>query len=244
MTFLRRDRWNSVAKSDCYPPLLPNPLDITTNVAGNPPIFLNEHWLASGRRAPASIIKLLNNQVDYLMRALEQGQNACSATLTDLFRLAQHASSAIPNMQPKTASSEWVNLAEGKPFVLSSYHAACPNERVVMDKGPYFFHTAEGRNEFITIDLEAECRLFELLIRNRSNVCQERARCLFYCALNALKPDLSQGFPVSIDESFIKISHHISVTNLRGCQARYLTIFSPEKTLLHLAAVKIFGKQL
>lgn len=246
LTFLRRDRWDGVAPSDCHPPLLPHPLDVSQNVAKKPPLFLNEHWLESGQRAPESTIKMLSDQVSYLTQALKQAQSVPASpdnpdVLAALHRLAQHAASTLPALQSKPAATDLVDLAAGKAFALSSKHAACPKELIVMETRPFFFHTGEGRNQFITIDLETECRLFELHIANRSNACQERARCLFYCAHNEPTPNLKQGLPVTVDEAFLKQIDHISVTDLRGCQARYLTIFSPEKTHLHFAAVKILG---
>lgn len=72
LTFLRRDRWDKVAEDECYPPMLPHPLDITSNMAEYPPLFLNENWLDSGKRADASTIKLLEEQVEYLARNLNQ----------------------------------------------------------------------------------------------------------------------------------------------------------------------------
>lgn len=109
------------------------------------------------------------------------------------------------------------------------------------EQSPFFFHTGEGRNQSITIDLGAATALFELHIANRTNACQERARCLFYCFHNEPKPDLGQGFPVAVDEAFLTKADQMSVTDLRGAKARYVTIFSPEKTMLHFSAVQIFG---
>jgi FkbM family methyltransferase len=70
LTFLRKDRWNRVRHNESHTPLLPHPLDIPYNVPRKPPLFLNEHWLESGKRAPESIIKMLTDQVNYLEREL------------------------------------------------------------------------------------------------------------------------------------------------------------------------------
>lgn len=247
LTFLRRDRWEGVAEADCYPPMLPHPLDIACNVRKKPPIFLNEHWLASGQRSPKSTIKLLTDQVNYLEYALKEAQSpaltslAQQDALSDLHRLAQHVATALPALTPKPSAEALVDLAIGKPFTLSSHHVACPKGRQVTEQSPFFFHTGEGRNQSITIDLGAAAALFELHIANRTNACQERARCLFYCFHNEPKPDLGQGFPVAVDEAFLTKADQMSVTDLRGAKARYVTIFSPEKTMLHFSAVQIFG---
>lgn len=249
LTFLRRDRFDSFSQSNCYPPLLPHPLDVSMNVVNKPPLFLNEYWLESRQRAPESKIKMLGDQVRYLTQALKHAKASPASpdspdVLSDLHSLCQHAVSTAPAIYPKPAETELVDVAEGKVFTLSTTHAACPDGRIVMEKCPFFFHTGGGRHQFITIDLGSECSLFELHIKNRSNACKERARCLFYCAHNETKPDLGKGLPVTVDKAFLKAADHVSVTNLRGYQARYLTIFSPENTWLHFSAVKVYGKVL
>lgn len=243
LTFLRRDRWKGVAETDCYVPMLPHPLDIEFNMSTKPPIFLNEHWLVSGKRTAESTIKMLNDQVGYLERALKLAQNLSlqHVVLNDLHRLAQHAASALPALNPKPSIEALVDLAASKTFTLSSQHVASPKVQRVTEQSPFFFHTGEGYNQSITIDLEVDSLLFELRIVNRTDTCRERASCLFYCLHNEQKPDLHQGFPVVVNKAFLTKTNQISVTDLRGARARYVTIFSPEKTFLHLASIQILG---
>jgi hypothetical protein len=246
LTFLRRDRWEGTNDVDCYPPMLPHPLDIEPNVPKMPPIFLNEHWLESGKREHESTIKLMSDQIGYLERALKQAQSLATISVSpqdtiDLYRLAQYAALALPAVTPRPNVESLVDLAEGKLFTLSSQHTACPQERHVRDQHPFFFHTDKGWNQSITIDLQAVRQLFELRITNRTDACRERARCLFYCLHNEQKPDLHQGFAVTVDEAFLTKPDQISVTDLRGTQARYVTIFSPENTFLHFSAIQILG---
>ena len=89
-----------------------------------------------------------------------------------------------------------------------------------------------------------ESHLFELRITNRSDAHKERAQLLFYCTHQEPTHNLQQGLPVEIDQNFFDESDNVSVTNLRGCTARYITIFSPEKTYLYFAAVKVLGLQI
>ena len=243
LTFLRRDRWGRVADENRYPPLLPHPLDIRANVPNKPPLFLNEHWLEAGVRSNESTIKMLGDQVDYLSLALQRGSTSIASPklVTDLHQLARYAASALPALSAMPNAGELIEVADGKKFVLSSKHAASPNGDVVMEKHPFFFHTCEGRNQFITIDLECEHKLFELRIKNRTDVCKERASCLFYSAHNDPAADLQKGFPVEVDEAFLTKTGAVSATNLRGCTARYLTVYSPEDTFLHLSAIHIMG---
>lgn len=244
LTFLRRDRLDGVAKNDLLDPLLPHPLDVSQNVLAKPPLFLNESWLLSGRRAPESKIKLLSDQVSYLRKTLSQTESALAAVdnrylHVDLHRLARYAASTLPAIQ--TPLTKLIDLAAGKTFVLSSKYGDQPQTETIVEKYPFFFHTGKGRNQHITIDLEAESHLFELRIKNRSDTNKERAQFLFYCTHQEPTPNLQHGFPVEIDQSFLDKRDTVSVTNLRGCKARYITIFSPEKTYLHFAAIQVLG---
>jgi hypothetical protein len=240
LTFMHRDRFLGVAEADCYAPMLPHPLDISSNVSNKPPIFLNEHWLTSGRRSPESTIKLLSDQVDYLERTLKQVRTP-EDTLIDLHRLTQRVSAALPALAQKPATEALVDLAAGKPFALSSQYGAIPKDGRVREQRPFFFHTMEGCNQSITIDLEATYQLHELRITNRTDVCLARARCLFYCLHYEPQPDFQQGLPVMVDKEFLTKADRVCVTDLRGERARYLTIFSPENTMLHFSAIQIFG---
>ena len=244
LTFLRKDRWNGVEQSQCHTPLLPHPLDISQNVASKPPLFLNEHWLDSGTRTPESVIKMLNDQVSYLTRALKQSESEKklqfhSDVLLELHRLAQHAAATMPSSI--VTPNDVIDLAKDKTFSISSVHAQCPKGRTITEICPFFFHTNQGRNECITIDLGNEHQLFELHILNRSDHCKKRACCLFYCVHNDPKPNFSLGLPIFINDDFLKHNGIVSITNLGECRARYLTIFSPEDTFLHLSAVRILG---
>jgi hypothetical protein len=241
LTFLRRDRCDGVSEEKFLVPLLPHPLDILRNVPTMPPVFLNEHWLTFGDRSPESNIKLLTDKVDYLSSALKNHAASAEHDVTVFHRLAQHVASSLPVLSLRPTGDSLVDLAYGKPFFLSSQHTACPEGRMVKDKSPFFFHTNKGYNQTMTIDLGFESRLFELRLINRTDCCMERARCLFYCVHDARVPDLQKGFPVAVDEAFVNRAGHVSVTELRGCKGRFLTIFSPENSFLHLSSVKIMG---
>jgi hypothetical protein len=241
VTFLRRDRWHGMHESECHPPMLPHPLDIAQNDPNKPPIFLNEYWLLSNKRATESTIKMLQDQVGYLERALKYEKISKHDSLITLHRLTQYAAARIPTTGLEATVDGLIDLAAGKQYQLSSQHAACPHERHVMEKRPFFFHTEEDYNQSITIDLETISILHELRISNRTDGYQHRARCLFYCVHDNPKPNLQQGLPVVMDDGFLAMPHMTSMTDLRGVKAQYVTIFSPEKTFLHLSAVRILG---
>ncbi|MCF7977083.1 MAG: hypothetical protein K9L82_03545 [Chromatiaceae bacterium] len=243
VTFLRRDRWAEVAQENWHAPLIPHPLDIFANSPTKEPLFLNEHWIADKERAPESKIKMLTDQVGYLTLALARarGSSLRPEVADELYQLAQYTAFSLPTLQMKPPADKLVDLSKDKPFVLSSRHDASPKENIIRETKPYFFHTGRGRHQFITIDLQAEHRLFELRIKNRTDMCKDRARFLFYNAHHeAVLKDL-KGFPVAVDSNFLTKANAVSATDLRGCQARYLTIFSAEETFLHLSMIQILG---
>ena len=243
LTLLRRDRWPDRVGHPArfYQPLIPHPLDVT-NVPENPPLFLGEAWLESGQRADVSIIKMLQDQMNYLFFKLNSQEQAEKTTILQLHRLAQRIERLIPGV-PETVRAEESaprDLALGKRFVLSSAYGSHAREGVVGSKSPFFFHTGQGHNQTITIDLKTPCRLVRLIVSNRTDNERERARCLFYSLHDESTPDLMHAFPLAIDESFLAATRP-SYTDLRNRTARYVTIFSPEATCLHLASIEILG---
>lgn len=241
LTFLRRDRWNGTSEKDCYPPMIPHPLDIAFSTPLAPPIFLNEHWLPAGRRTVESTIKQLNDQIEYLQRALANANRQRNDLTNDLHRIAQSIASNFPASGSRPSREELADVAADKIFSLSSYHRASPKNDRVTERSPFFFHTEEGRYEWITIDLGKEFKLYELHIVNRTDYCRDRA-CFLYCCLHLSQEfDPNQGLPVVVNDGFFNMPGEVSKTDLRGKVARYVTIFSPAKTMLHLSAVKVFG---
>jgi FkbM family methyltransferase len=248
LTFLRRDRWKGVKPEDCSSPLLPHPLDICCNVAGQAPIFLTEAWLPEAKRPPESIAKMLADEAffaatrsDVPPTARAEEPDAASRALTEVHNVAFRVSSALPDLQQMPDESSLSDLAEGKPYRLSSSYGNLLAAGLVSEEEPFFFHTARGVHQFISIDLQSECTVFQLLLRNRSDACQSRARCLFFCVHNSFDPDFTNGFPVNSDRRFLEERNFLSCTRLRGCQGRYLTIYSPEDTYLHLSKVQVLG---
>jgi hypothetical protein len=238
LTFLRRDRWLGVAESDCYPPMLPHPLDIPTSVPTKPLIFLNHHWLPSGQRAPESTIRMLTDQVKYLQSEL----NGEKAAVLNLYKACHFLSNLRIDSLPETKDKVFCNLAMGKPYFLSSTISPMPGDCRVADKTPFFFHTREGRDQSITIDLNDPSYVYELRIINRTNGFQERSTCLFYCLHADPKPDFQASFPVEIGDDFTTKPGQTSVTKIRNKSPRYLTIFSRAHTVLHFSSIQVIGR--
>ncbi|NEQ99587.1 MAG: hypothetical protein F6K30_23270 [Cyanothece sp. SIO2G6] len=242
VTFLRKDRF--LHKKTIYYPSLPHPLDIGCNVVDKPPLFLNEEWSIGKVLSSESTIKMLEDKLDYHMKLSssysQEKSNAERAILKYNQAFRQMIQSG-PSAKLKTSFSTSIELAEGKKFHLSSAIKGYPSEGTVMPKMPFFFHTGFDINQYITIELEKEYCLTCLKVRNRTNGWRERSRCLFYSTHHDKKNDLNSGLPLSIDSSFWIGNDNTSTTLIPNVITKYLTIFSPEYTALHLSEIKIYG---
>jgi FkbM family methyltransferase len=237
VTFLRRDRWKGVESTDCYAPMLPHPEDITFNSADEPPIFLNEHWQFDGVRSPESTIKLLTDKLDYLERASVRNND----TTNFLHLMALHAASLIKNANLPPSNQLLPDIAKGKHYWLSSQYGSTSPSGLIEAKTPFFFHTGPGHNQSITIDLECQYCLFELHVSNRVDMCQDRAKFLSYCVHDSIEPKVKHGLPMALTDEFFQSPPKKAVTNLRGAVGRYVTIFSPVYTMIHLSSICIYG---
>ncbi|MDT9259912.1 MAG: protein arginine N-methyltransferase [Limnospira maxima] len=241
LTFLRRDRFNEKNLSSWHEPMMPHPLDIKRNVNTKMPIFLSENSPTQVLRNQASTIKLLEDKLDYYTSKFPKEEDHKDGVI-QIYKLAQSMANHLLLAEDINIDSKEIgDVAEGKHYYLSSGFGDFPKTGLVENKKPFFFHTGFGFNQYITIDLEKEHILTSLAIANRVDVCKERARCLFYAVHNSLKPDLSFGLPLNINESFGKGDDLECNTILKKAKGRYITIFSPENTALHFSAIKVFG---
>jgi hypothetical protein len=242
LTLLRSDRWQFIGKEDLFAVSLPHPLDIVRNVKQKPPIVLNEFWLNGEKRNCESALKLATDELDFLGWEAAYKESYLDKVFNDLYEKSQKlAKSNISALGKSQHQETLIEVAEGKTFNLSSTVSSSSQVGKVCSQKPFFFHTAFGVNERITIDLGSEFQLFELRITNRLDTCMGRARILFYCAHDRLLPDLEESYPVWIDRAFITDPNNVSITLLGGVTGRYLSIYSPLSTALHLSSIKLFG---
>lgn len=237
LTFLRRDRFPSAAEPARPAPLLPHPLDIRRNSDAHPPLFLNHAW--SDAPAEATLIKRLEDELDYYRCGFQRLREE-ARTLIRVCEIGRGFSRllAAANGRPDGEPRE---LAGGRPYRLSSGVAGSPREGVVADAKPFFFHTGFGAGEGITVDLGAEHEITSIVIENRTDGHHDRGRYLFYDVHAAADTDRSAGLPLAIDRGFwrgLEIRSDTAVPRLRG---RYVTIFSPFSTAVHLSALRIYG---
>jgi len=237
LTFLRRDRFSPTAQPVGPAPVLPHPLDIRRNVDTCPPLFLNQAW--SDAPAEASRIKRLEDELDYFRSGCQRLQED-SWTLERVYAIGQGfarlmaATAGRPLAEPR-------EVAQGKPYRLTSGFGGFPQAGVVADGSPFFFHTGFGVAEGITVDLAAEHEISSIVVENRTDICQTRGRRLFYAVHAAADPDRTAGLPLAIDRGFWQGPGGRSVTVVPRLRGRYVTIFSPEHTAVHLSALRIDG---
>lgn len=245
VTYLRRDRFTG-DESRYIPPKLPHPLDISWNVRKFPPIHLNENWLISNERAIVSQMKVLYDNLDFANWERDQLKKSGETTLEDLINLQRlsnvnlHATIREKVKNSNIFEMKCPDLAIGKKYIVSKPYYSYPAEGIVKEDSRFFFHTAIERNQSITIDLEESKKLQYLLIGNRGDKCQERAKSLF-CIIHELKEfSIYDGFPVVVTNEFLKPGGEKSITPLFGMEGRYLTVFSPIHTALHFSSINIY----
>ena len=241
LTYLRKDRFTGDA-SNYIQPQLPHPQDINFNVTNRPPIHLSEKWLSTVQRSTGSEIKVLEDNLDHARWVINRLVSISSENeeLGLLFR------SSIVNLTKAVedfclqSDDDKIDLAFGKKYFLSKAYGSYPLEGIVKEDPQFFFHTAIEHNQSITIDLGESHKLNRLVIANRKDMLQDRARSLL-CIVHVQKEfSVTDLLPVVVSEEFIKPHGPESVTPLFGKEGRYLTIFSPIHTALHFSSIRIF----
>jgi hypothetical protein len=243
LTFLRRDRFVGGNRSGWSKPSMPHPLDIRRNVISKAPIFLNNAW-HDGPPSADSTIKMLEDKLDYSEYSANSEGDVANATISRIYELTKSIASELNEntiFSPK--DDALTEIADGRPYFLSSRWGSWPDHGFVKLRDPFFFHTSFGSNQYITIDLGREVPLHTLAIGNRTDACMERAKYLFWTVHNDITPRLNEGYPVNTDDSFCTIGEGKSETPLMQSSGRYLTIFSPIRTALHFSQVQVLAHQ-
>ena len=113
-------------------------------------------------------------------------------------------------------------------------------EEIVKHNSKFFFHTAYAINQSITIDLEVSRKLQYLVIGNRGDMLQDRAKNLFCIIHDAKEFSIDDALPLVVTDEFLRPGGEKSITPLLGKEGRYLTIFSPIYTALHFSSINIY----
>ena len=187
LTFLRRDRFHG-RKANFIKPQLPHPLDIPQNSVGKAPVFLNEYWF-DGPRSLESELKVAKDQLAFYKRQQQLTQEA----IGEAEMIRADVEQVLTEGHTAAGSVNGSELANGRPFALSSRFSASPTTKVVERSEPYFFHTKMEARPRITIDLGRVRVLESLAITNRTDGFTDRARKLRYCVHNSPRPNYSQA---------------------------------------------------
>lgn len=259
-TFLRRERFANDA--DHLPPLLPHPLELVPATGAHPQMLLHGGWSPAAQPTDASRLKELEFRISILraprvqvqrspksprsmsaeLARVRRARRGDQALIAWLFQQCRHLSEAAVECSPAELPAEPIEIAAGKPFRLKAAYGQFPDEGVVRAKAPFFFHTAIVSRPWITVDLQGEFLLHRLVLENRSDMCFERARFLFYVVHDRPTAPLEQGRPLKgIGEPFLMASPQPSETDLGGVRGRFLTLFSPDITALHFRDMRLYG---
>ena len=237
LSFLRRDRFPPHADPAWPAPVLPHPLDIRRNTDAAPPLFLNHGW--SDAPAEATRVKRLEDELDYYRTACQRLQED-SGTLDRVYAIGQGFAGAMAAVAGRPLA-EPLEVAQGKPYRLTSAYGGYPAAGVVADGQPFFFHTGFGVGEGITVDLAVEHEITSIVAENRTDICRDRGRHLFYVVHSAAAVERRSGLPLAIDRSFWHGSGGRSETSVPRLRGRYVTVFTPSHTAVHLSALRIHG---
>ena len=135
-------------------------------------------------------------------------------------------------------------LANGTKYTLSSSYPNTEKHGIVTARKPYFFHTDDQVYPSITIDLGEHMRLDYLLIKNRTDVCRERASSLLW-QVHSDHAYQKNGvfYNVCIPSNFTDDNESVSVSPLFSAHGRYITVIAPSFTMLHLSEIRIVSLQ-
>ncbi len=125
--------------------------------------------------------------------------------------------------------------------MLSDSYPGFPKVGFVRDQEPMFFHTALAMGQFITVDLVYSEKLAWLVLKNRADGLGERARYLFYAVHDEITFNPDSVLPVLMQADFFYSPNSLSVTPLLGQVGRYLTLYSPAFSAIHLSSLRLYS---
>jgi hypothetical protein len=239
VTLLRRDRLEQRPAANFVRPSLPHPADITRNVEGKPPLFLNLNW-TGGYQTIASALKSLSDWRDFSRFLIEQ-QEKQSAKFDRLLAALSYPATAVEIRALEGA--DLIELAEGCEYRLSSSHGGWPLNGIVLRREPFFFHTEVGAPATMTIDLGGRCAIAQIVLHNRTDMLQWRAEHLLYVLHDHPAPESGRISPLTLSNEFYERVPKPTLTHVNGTVGRYLTVFTVGIEPMHLSGIEVFGKR-
>ena len=233
LTLVRNDRF---APASAGPPSLPHPLDVSRNVPRKAPLFLNEAWVEY-QRPLESRVKMLEDTVAFL------GSAGVSANDSEFATALSMTMRTLRTLTPPARQrGDLVEVAEGRPYLLSSAYGTSSQAGIVKRSDTYFFHTGFGTNQYIQVDLGRSLRVRRIEITNRRNGNQDRAKYLF--AMLSSRDDAKDDASVFSMYQAGPLpggAWQDCAIDLPDVEARYVTITSPVNTALHFADLRIYA---
>lgn len=246
ITLLRKDRFEACPPETRIAPDLPHPLDVQRNVLRRPPLFMDEAWLdqplstANRMRRLEIELACLREDVKRAERDIDPHFKSSAAELTKLLAMLAAPPHAAPGGEDPDPPLG-VDIAQGKPFTLSSAYGGRPAQGRVAQAEPFFFHTDFQAGARITIDLETPSRIEGLRITNRAGLTHERARALFVIFHDQPDPTGGRAFAITSNAAFLSGADRQTSLRIPDVQARYVSVISPLRTALHFSNLEVFG---
>lgn len=237
LTLTRNDRFIPGAG----PAALPHPLDVSRNVPSKPPLVLSDAW-CDYERPLESRVKIIEDSMEYRDDPHAAGvDRQLPATLSLMMQSVQSVAALMAPGTTQARHDDLIEVAEGKPFQLSSAYGSMPTRGVVRSHGNYFFHTDFGSGEWIEVDLGRDYWVSRIEIVNRRDGHHGRARFLF-ARLAAEGPDRGTlVFPMYRDGDAENGSWRECEIDLPCQPARYVTLTAPMKTALHFCELRVYA---
>jgi len=239
LTFLRRDRLSTFDSSFMQTNTFPHPLDIGRNVPDKPPLFLNEAW-SGGLIGEDARVRMQKEELDFF----RNNYGGLVSARTEFVELIEswklEYAKSLDDIIDKDLG-KGTNVAFGKPYSLSSAYSGFSKTGFVEFREPFLFHTELGANQHIIIDLLEQWLIRCVTVRNRTDGARERARFLLASISQTAEEGSWRTFPLSITSEFLEDAAPLCSTRTPHLIARYVKIFSPTRTYLHLSDVNIFA---
>lgn len=236
LTLVRNDRFAKASG----PPSLPHPLDVSRNVPRNPPLFLSEAW-CDHQRPVESRVKMLEDTLRYKDTV---GASAAGSELAGVLSMTMQSLQTATRMLAPTRrrNGRVLEIAVGRPYLLSSAYGATKRTGVVAPRGNYFFHTEFGNSPSIRVDLGGHHRVRRIEVTNRRDGYQDRARYIF-AELSGPGAGTTSVFPMFATGQLPDGAWEECGIDLPDIGARYVTISTPLNTALHFSDLRIYAAE-
>jgi hypothetical protein len=233
VTLLRNDRFST---TDARVPVsLPHVDEIDLTVEHRPPLFLNEWWQDTPR-SMESELKIARAQLAYLKRQLANEQRELATTKR--FATFMQGSNVGRIGESVGCSLRCDDVAQGKPYGLTSSYGDTAVAGFVRAASPYFFHTDAGPEQAITVDLQDDTMVCAVVLHNRTDTCFERAKHILVILHGHPRRIVGTAFVPDTSEMARPEPVPLFI-NFEPLMARCISVINLSESPLHLSAIRI-----